>query len=144
MFLRSATAQWDGNLKVGTGSVSSFSGALKNTKYSFKTRFDNDTGTSPEELVAAAHASCFSMACANELSKAGMQPKYVRTKCTVTFEKNDTGFNITKSHLDVEADVSGATQETFAKVAEEAKNNCPISRLLKTEISMTPVLKSMS
>ncbi len=142
MFQRSATAQWEGNLKVGGGTVSTpSSGALKVAKYAFKTRFDNETGTNPEELIAAAHASCFSMALANDLAKEGMQVKYVKTKCTVTLEKADQGFNITKSHLEVEADITGVNQENFVKYAEKAKAGCPVSKLLKAEITMNAVLK---
>lgn len=141
MFQRTATAQWEGNLKVGNGVVSTpSSGALKSAKYTFKTRFENDTGTNPEELIAAAHASCFSMAFANELAKAGMQVKFVKTKATITVEKGEVGFDITKSHLDVEADVSGAVEKTFMELAEKAKVNCPVSKVLKAEITMTAKL----
>lgn len=141
MFQRTATAQWEGNLKVGNGTVSTpSSGALKSAKYSFKTRFENETGTNPEELIAAAHASCFSMALSNELAKAGMQVKYVKTKATVTVEKGENGFDITKSHLEVEANVSGVVEKTFNELAEKAKVNCPVSKVLKAEITMNTTL----
>src|SRR5213080_4803757 len=108
--LRSANAQWRGGLKDGKGTISSASGTLSNTQYSFGTRFESGKGTNPEELIAAAHAGCFSMALSAELGKASITPESIETKCTVTFEKTDAGFTITESHLDVKLAFLAATK----------------------------------
>jgi len=133
---RKASAVWNGGLKDGNGKMSSDSGVLSDTQYSFSTRFENGIGTNPEELIAAAHAGCFSMALSAELEKAGFTAESVSTNSTLTFEKTDAGFTITTIHLDVVANVPGADAETFAKIAEGAKGGCPVSRVLNAEITM--------
>lgn len=138
---RTANAQWKGGLKDGKGTISTASGVLSNTQYSFSTRFESGTGTNPEELIAAAHAGCFSMALSAELGKASITPASIETKCTVTFEKTDTGFTITESHLDVKAIIPG-NKAAFDKAAADAKASCPISRVLNTKITMSATLQS--
>ncbi len=133
---RTATAQWKGGLKDGKGSLSTASGVLSQTQYSFSTRFENGVGTNPEELVAAAHAGCFSMALSAQLGTAGMTPQTIDTKATLTLEKTDAGFTVTAIHLDVKAKIPGGDHAAFARAADEAKRNCPISRLLNTKITM--------
>lgn len=133
---RTASAHWAGGLKDGKGSVSTASGVLSQTQYSFSTRFENGVGTNPEELIAAAHAGCFSMALSLQLEQAGLRADAIDTKCTVTFEKTDAGFTITRSHLELRAKVPGADEAKFQKAAADAKAGCPISRVLNTEISM--------
>jgi lipoyl-dependent peroxiredoxin len=139
---RTASAQWKGGLKDGKGSVSTASGILSNTQYSFSTRFENGAGTNPEELIAAAHAGCFSMALSAELGKASITPQSIDTKCTLTFEKTDAGFAVTESHLDVRARIPGGNKAAFDKATADAKAGCPISRLLNTNITMTAKLES--
>lgn len=133
---RKASAVWNGGLRAGNGMMSSESGVLKNIQYSFTTRFENGIGTNPEELIAAAHAGCFSMALSAELERAELTPESVSTNSTLTFEKTDAGFTITKIHLDVVAKVADTDEETFAKIAESAKRGCPVSRVLNAEITM--------
>ncbi len=133
---RKASAVWNGGLKGGKGTMSSDSGVLADTQYSFSTRFENGIGTNPEELIAAAHAGCFSMALSAELEKADLPPESVNTNSTLTFENTDAGFTITVIHLDVVAKVPGADAETFAKIAEGAKKGCPVSRVLNAKITM--------
>src|SRR5205814_8274852 len=125
-----------GDLKDGKGSISTESGALKETQYSFSTRFENGVGTNPEELIAAAHAGCFSMAFSAELGKAGITPESIATTATVTLEKTDAGFSVTQSHLDVTAKIPGADKPKVVEIANAAKAGCPISRLLKANITM--------
>ena len=137
---RKAVAVWKGGLKNGQGTMSSDSGVLADTQYSFSTRFEKGIGTNPEELIAAAHAGCFSMALSAELEKVDYTPEIINTNSTLTFEKTDAGFTITKIHLDVVAKVPGASAETFAKIAEDAKGGCPVSRVLNAEITMTAKL----
>lgn len=139
---RTANAQWKGGLKDGKGTISTASGVLSNTQYSFSTRFESGTGTNPEELIAAAHAGCFSMALSAELGKASITPASIETKCTVTFEKTDTGFTVTESHLDVNARIPGGNKAAFDKAAADAKAGCPISRVLNTKISMSATLQT--
>lgn len=139
---RTASAQWKGGLKDGKGAVSTASGVLSNTQYSFSTRFENGAGTNPEELIAAAHAGCFSMALSAELGKANITPQSVDTKCTLTFEKTEKGFTVTESHLEVKARISGGNKAAFDKAAADAKAGCPISRLLNTKITMSATLES--
>jgi osmotically inducible protein OsmC len=139
---RRGSAIWNGDLKGGKGTVSTESGALKSAQYSFATRFESGVGTNPEELVAAAHAGCFSMALSGQLGEAKLTPKSVRTTATVTLEKTDAGFTVTRVHLDVVANVPGASQAAFDQAAANAKKGCPISRLLKAEISMTARLEA--
>ena len=133
---RKASAQWNGGLKDGKGSISTDSGVLRDTQYSFGTRFENGAGTNPEELIAAAHAGCFSMALSGQLTTAGTPPESIDTTATVTMEKTDAGFTVTKVHLDVTARVPGIDAGAFETAANNAKSGCPISRLLKAEITM--------
>jgi osmotically inducible protein OsmC len=139
---RKGSAVWEGDLKKGTGTFSTESGALKSAPYSFGTRFEQDKGSNPEELVGAAHAGCFSMALSGQLDKAGFKAERIATTATVTLEKTDAGFTVTKVHLDVNAKVPGASEADFRAAAENAKAGCPISRLLSAEISMDAALES--
>jgi len=139
--IRKASAVWNGSLKEGKGTISTESGVLSKTQYSFSTRFENGAGTNPEELVAAAHAGCFSMALSGQLGAAGMTPDSLETTATLTLEKLEAGFTITKVHLDVAARIPNADQAGFEKAAQAAKAGCPISRLLKAEITMTARLE---
>ncbi len=134
---RRASAQWRGGLKDGKGTVSTASGALKGVPYNFSMRFGDEPGTNPEELVAAAHAGCFSMALSAELEKAGYRADSVETKATLDFEKTDAGWTAKSIHLDVAAKVPGADPAKFQAAADAAKKGCPISRLLKAEITLT-------
>src|ERR1700691_5418 len=138
--VRKASAVWYGSLKEGKGTISTESTVLSNAQYSFSTRFENGRGTNPEELIAAAHAGCFSMALSAQLSNAGITPESIETTAAVTLEKLDAGFTVTRVHLDVSARIPGADQAAFQKAAEAAKAGCPISRLLKAEITMTATL----
>ena len=140
MINKSASANWKGGLQEGTGTISTESGVLDEVNYGFKKRFEGEPGSNPEELVAAAHASCFSMALSMILGDAGFKADDISTKAVVSLEKKDDGFAITKSHLTVTAKVPEATAEDFAKAAETAKANCPISKLLDTEITMDATL----
>ena len=133
---RKASAVWQGGLKDGKGSISTDSGVLAGTQYSFSTRFEDGKGTNPEELIAAAHAGCFSMALSGQLGTAGLTADSINTVAAVTLEKTDAGFTITKVHLDVSAKIPGASDEAFQTAAANAKAGCPISRLLKAEITM--------
>jgi osmotically inducible protein OsmC len=139
---RKASAEWNGSLKEGKGVISTESGLLNNAQYSFGTRFENGAGTNPEELIAAAHAGCFSMALSAQLTTAGTPPSRVVTTATVTLEKKEPGFTVTNVHLEVTASVPGATEAGFQEAADNAKKGCPISRLLNTEITMTARLES--
>jgi lipoyl-dependent peroxiredoxin len=138
---RAATAVWNGNLKEGKGTISTVSGVLFNTPYSFATRFENGQGTNPEELIAAAHAGCFTMALSAQLSTMNFTPDSLRTKATVSLEKLDAGWTISRVHLDVAAKVPGISPSAFESAAASAKANCPVSRLLKAEITMTASLE---
>ena len=133
---RSASAIWRGNLKEGKGSISTESGVLKDTQYSFCTRFESGAGTNPEELIAAAHAGCFSMAFSAELGKVNLTPESIHTTAHITLDKTDAGFTVTTSHLEVKARVPGADKAKVLEVANGAKAGCPISRLLKANITM--------
>jgi len=135
--VRKASAVWNGTLKEGKGTISTDSGVLSKTQYSFSTRFENGVGTNPEELIAAAHAGCFTMALSAQLTNAGFKPESLETTAEVTLEKLEAGFTITKVHLDVTARVPGADKAAFDKAAANAETGCPISRLLKAEITMT-------
>jgi len=139
---RKASAHWQGDLKGGKGTISSDSGVLSDTRYSFTTRFENEKGTNPEELIAAAHAGCFSMALSAELGKANLTPESIRTTATVSLDKLDTGWTVTESHLDVTAKVPGASQEAFLTAALAAETGCPISKLLKARITLDAKLES--
>jgi osmotically inducible protein OsmC len=139
---RKASAQWKGGLKDGKGTISTDSGVLSDTQYSFTSRFAEGKGTNPEELIAAAHAGCFSMALSNELGKAGFTPESVKTAAIVTLESGATGFAITAVHLDVTARVPGVSQQAFETAAATAKSGCPVSKVLKAEITMDAKLES--
>ena len=128
---RSASAVWHGSLKEGKGSVSTQSGTLHEAQYSFGTRFENGVGTNPEELIAAAHAGCFTMALSGQLTSVEMQPESIETTAVVTMEKTDDGPTVTKIHLTTRAFVPGIEKEKFDELAKKAKDGCPISRLLK-------------
>lgn len=133
---RKASAEWKGGLKDGKGTISTDSGVLANTQYSFGTRFEDGKGTNPEELIAAAHAGCFSMALSGKLADAGLTAQQINTTANVTLEKTDAGFTITSVHLDVTAKIPGADQSAFSAAAEKAKAGCPVSRLLNAKITM--------
>ena len=139
---RKASAAWQGGLKDGKGTISTDSGVLDNSQYSFSTRFEDGKGTNPEELIAAAHAGCFTMALSGQLGNAGLTADQINTTAAVTLEKTDAGFTITKVHLDVSAKVPSATEEQFQTAAGNAKAGCPVSRLLKAEITMTATLEA--
>jgi len=131
-----ASAQWQGSLKEGTGTLSTGSGALTDKPYSFKTRFEGEQGTNPEELIGAAHAGCFSMAFSMILGMAGFTPDKIATAATITLEPKDGGFAITASHLDVIAVIPGIDEATFQDLAGKAKAGCPVSKLLNATITM--------
>lgn len=137
---RTASAHWSGGLKDGKGTVSTASGVLKQTQYSFATRFENGAGTNPEELIAAAHAGCFSMALSAELGKAGFTPTSIDTNATLTMDKTDAGFTITAIHLDVKASIPNIDKAKFEEIANGAKKGCPVSRVLNANITMTATL----
>ncbi len=139
--IRKASAVWQGELKSGNGTMTAPSGVMTNAAYSFATRFEEKPGTNPEELIAAAHAGCFSMALSGELSKAGMTPERIETTAAVTLETVDGKPTVSKSHLTVKAKVPGADAAKFQEVANGAKAGCPISRLLKAEITMEATLE---
>ena len=139
---RKASAVWNGSLKEGNGRISTETGTLKDAQYSFSTRFENGIGTNPEELIAAAHAGCFSMALSGQLTTAGHAPESINTTATVTMEKTDAGFTVTNVHLDVKAKVPGIDQAGFETATNNAKTGCPISRLLNTQITMEATLES--
>jgi len=138
---RKASAVWRGGLKDGKGTISTESGVLSQTQYSFSTRFESGAGTNPEELIAAAHAGCFSMALSAELGKATLTPESIQTTASVTMERLDAGWTVTRSHLEVTAKIPGASPDQFNAAANAAKAGCPISRLLKVEISMDAKLE---
>jgi osmotically inducible protein OsmC len=133
---RKASAVWQGDLKTGKGAVSTESGVLSQTQYSFTTRFESGKGTNPEELVAAAHAGCFTMALSAQLGEAGLVPEKLETAATITFEKVDAGWTVTQIHLDVKGKVPNADTAAWEKASTAAKTGCPISRLLNTSITM--------
>jgi osmotically inducible protein OsmC len=141
MPIRSASARWEGNLTEGSGTVKTGKGGLQGN-YSFKSRFEEGEGTNPEELIAAAHAGCFSMAFSKGLADAGFTPTSVETTAKVHLDKGDAGFGVTRIELSTVGDVPGVDEATFQKLAEDAKANCPISRLLSpgAAISLTASL----
>jgi osmotically inducible protein OsmC len=139
---RTASAHWSGGLKDGKGTVSTQSGVLKQTPYSFSTRFEDAAGTNPEELIAAAHAGCFSMALSGQLASAGMTAESIDTNATLTLEKTDAGFAITAIHLDVKAKIPGADKAKFDEAAQNAKKGCPVSKVLNANITMDAQLVS--
>ena len=139
---RKATAVWTGSLKEGKGNISTESGVLSQSPYSFKTRFENERGTNPEELIAAAHAGCFTMALSAQLGNAGITAEHLETTAAVTLEKVADGFAITKIHLDLNARIPGGDKAAFEKAAQAAKAGCPVSKLLKAEITLSTKLET--
>jgi lipoyl-dependent peroxiredoxin len=138
---RTASAVWQGDLKQGKGTVSTQSGVLKDTQYSFTTRFENGAGTNPEELIAAAHAGCYSMALSAFLGQGGFTPKTISTQASLTFDQVQGNWTITAIHLDVRASVPGIDKTKFDAVAADAKEKCPVSRALKAEITLSATLE---
>lgn len=139
---REGSAKWIGSLQHGKGWLTTVSGVLEETPYSFTSRFEEGSGTNPEELIAAAHAGCFSMALSGALAKENFEVKLIDTTATVSLEKVDGNWTIKSSHLEVEAAIPGIDSERFQAIADDAKKNCPVSRLLKADISMNAVLRS--
>ena len=138
---RKASAVWKGGLTDGKGTVSATSGVLSNTPYSFTTRFENTPGTNPEELIAAAHAACFSMALSAQLGAANLTAESINTSATLTMDKLDAGWTITTIQLDVSARVPNADEAAFRKAAENAKSGCPVSKVLNAKITMNAKLE---
>ena len=139
---RMGSAIWKGDLKTGIGTTSTESGVLKDAQYGFSTRFEDGPGTNPEELIGAAHASCFSMALSLILSEHGIVADQIATTATVKLDKVEGGFAVTEIHLDMVADIPGASEDTFMAAAEAAKSGCPISKLLNAEITLSAKLNS--
>jgi len=133
---RSANAVWSGGLKDGKGTVSTESGALSGVPYNFRMRFENEKGTNPEELIAAAHAACFSMALSMILGDAGMTAENIATKATVSLDQREGGFAVTSSHLQTTVKIPNADKAAFQKAVDAAKSGCPISKLLNATITM--------
>lgn len=142
MIKKTASAHWEGDVKTGIGSISTQTGVLKDAPYGFKARFENGPGTNPEELIGAAHAGCFSMALSMILGNAGMVPKSIDTKATISLDKDGDSFAVKASHLDVVVEIPGADQQKFDEAAAAAKAGCPISKLMNAEITMTATLKN--
>jgi len=138
---RSGSAVWKGGLKDGTGTVSTESGVLANIPYNFSKRFESEKGTNPEELIAAAHAACFSMALSAQLGNAGMKAESINTTATVSLEQVEGGFAVTSSHLETTVRIPNADKAAFDKAAENAKSGCPISKLLNAKITMNAKLQ---
>ena len=138
---RKASAVWKGGLKDGKGTISAPGGVLNNTQYSFTTRFENAPGTNPEELIAAAHAGCFSMALSAQLGSGNLTPESISTTVTLSLDKLDSGWTITASHIDVVGKVPGADAATFQKYAEAAEKGCPVSKVLNAKITMNAKLE---
>src|SRR6266704_710428 len=138
---RKASAVWKGGLKEGKGEFSVPSGVFSHLPYSFKTRFEDAPGTNPEELIAAAHASCFSMALSAQLGAANLTPESINTTANLKMEKQDSGWAITAIHLDVSAKIPNADDAAFQKAAQDAKAGCPVSKVLKANITMTAKLE---
>ena len=138
---RNASAVWKGGLKDGKGTISSDSGVLKDTQYSFSTRFENGVGTNPEELIAAAHAGCFSMALSAQLGTMGLTATEIRTSAAVSLDKVGEGFAITAVHLTVKAKIPGADQSQFQTATNNAKAGCPVSKVLNATITMDATLE---
>jgi len=139
---RTATAAWSGDLKTGKGRISSQSGVLQDTQYGFGSRFEEGPGTNPEELIAAAHAGCFTMATAAALGKAGFTPESLATSASLSLEQVEGNWTITAIHLDLQARVPGIAPEQFQELAAGAKANCPVSRVLKADITLSATLES--
>jgi lipoyl-dependent peroxiredoxin len=138
---RTGSAVWQGGIRDGKGTVSTESGVLDGAQYSFAARFESGAGTNPEELLAAAHAGCFSMALSKQIEDAGLKAESINTTASVRLEKTDAGFTITKVHLDVTARVPGADAAAFETAANNAKAGCPVSRLFNAEITMDAKLE---
>lgn len=138
--IRKAKAVWQGTGRDGTGAITTDSGVLSSSPYGFKTRFENAPGTNPEELIAAAHAGCFTMALAFQLQTAGFTPEALSTEAAISLDSKDGGFTITKSALTLTAKVPGLDKETFDKLAGVAEKTCPVSRLLNAEITLDATL----
>jgi osmotically inducible protein OsmC len=138
---RTARAKWVGDLKGGSGAISTASGTLSQTPYSFHTRFEDGKGTNPEELLAAAHAGCFTMALSLQLSLAGLKAESLETACTITLEQKDGAFAITESQLELKARIPGASTEAFQTAAQAAKSGCPVSKLFNTTITLNAQLE---
>src|ERR1700693_4993450 len=139
--VRKASAVWNGSLKEGKGTISTDSRVLQNSQYSFSARFENGRGTNPEELVAAAHAGCFSMALSAQLGEANLTPESISTSVTLSLDKLDSGWTITASHIDVVGKVPGADTAAFQKYAEAAEKGCPVSKVLNAKITMSAKLE---
>jgi len=139
---RKASAVWQGGLKDGKGVVSTATGVLNNTPYNFSMRFEDEPGTNPEELIAAAHAGCFAMAVCGQLDAADLKADSLTVNATVRMEKTDAGMTVTSSHLDLVAKIPGASEEAFSTAAANAKAGCPISRLLNCEITLDARLEA--
>jgi osmotically inducible protein OsmC len=139
---RKASAVWKGGLRDGKGTISTDSGVLSDTQYSFSTRFEQGVGTNPEELIAAAHAGCFAMALSGQLGDAGLTAERIRTTANVTLDKTKAGFTITAVHLDVTAKIPGADQQAFETAANNAKAGCPVSKVLNAQITMDAKLEA--
>ena len=137
---KTASAHWQGGIKDGKGTISTQSGVLSNSPYGFNTRFEDQPGTNPEELIGAAHAGCFSMALSKELGDAGMTAESIETKAEVTLDKLDGGFAITAVHLSLRVKIAGADRTAFEQAVEAAKNGCPVSKVLNAEITLEAVL----
>jgi osmotically inducible protein OsmC len=141
MIKRTGSAVWSGGLKDGKGAISTQSGVLKDTQYGFNTRFENGPGTNPEELIGAAHAGCFTMALSAKLGEAGLTAQRLQTTATVSLDKADGGFAITAVHLALVANIPGVDQQKFEAIARDAKENCPVSKLLKANITLDAKLE---
>jgi len=137
---RTGSAKWRGDLKGGSGTVTVASGTLSQTPYSFHTRFGDAKGTNPEELLAAAHAGCFTMALSAQLGEAGLKADSLETTCTISLEQKEGGFAITESHLELKATIPGATEDAFRKATAAAKAGCPVSKLFHTNITLNATL----
>lgn len=139
---KTASAVWQGDLKSGKGTISTESGALKDNPYGFNTRFEGAPGTNPEELIGAAHAGCFSMALSMMLGQAGLTAERINTTAEVTLDKDDEGFSITAIALTLKAKVPGTDNEQFQQIANQAKEGCPVSRVLNAQISLNATLEN--
>ena len=142
MAIKKASAVWKGGIKDGSGTMSTETGVLNDAAYGFKSRFENGKGTNPEELIGAAHAGCFSMALSLMLGNEGLTAEKIETQAEVTLDKVGEGFEITASHLNVVAKIPGADQAAFERIANKAKEGCPVSKLLKAKITMNARLES--
>lgn len=138
---KKGSAEWLGSLKQGKGTVSTESGVLNQNPYGFNTRFEGQAGTNPEELIGAAHASCYSMALSMILGEAGLEPESIKTEATVTLEQDDSGFTISAVHLDTTARIPGADQAKFDDAANKAKEGCPVSKLFNARITLDAKLE---